>query len=335
VLRRAFLVASSVLALGAPHAAASITLSSTTLVAQRGLTSSLTAIVSVPAVGHNVGNVHIDAAAPPAQSSWIEIDGATGPVSPPVDVPFTITVSVPQNAPDGVYPFPLVARADGADVGDVTLVVEVGAGALQLGFTPPTFEASWKESRLLGGLAIRGTTPVAGGLTIQIRPKGGKLFRSRVYPVAPGHFTRVVHLQPNVQPGSYQVWAALVLTGATATGQKSLARSWFVRLQPPAQGYVDHAWISGLQHGPASLEFPSGARSLFAAFHFSFLPKAGAPITTTWYPPSGGPTASVAKPRASFVQGYVVNSTPLAAGRWRCVLRVGGVLVSETSVRVG
>jgi hypothetical protein len=316
-----------------PSARADIALSSPKIDAERGLAMSLTATVSVPALGHDVGTVEIDATATaPANVSWLSIAGATGPVTPPVDVPFTITVTVPAGAAGRQYAFSLGARADGADIGNATLVVEVGAGLLNPAVSQPSFVARWKESRLIGGLRVRGASPAAGRLTIQISPKGGKLLRRQVYQIAPGSFSRLVNLPGSVPPGRYTVSAALALNPAPPIGPASFARSWTVDLAPPPEGYVDKAWISGLPQGPAALSFATGTRVLYASFHFAYRPRTGA-VTTTWYQPDGTPTRAVAKPRAQLVQGSV-QSTPLASGRWRCVVRVDGVAVGETSVRI-
>jgi hypothetical protein len=192
--------------------------------------------------------------------------------------------------------------------------------------------ARWKESRLIGGVKVAGASPAAGSLTIRISPKGGKLLRRQVYPITPGSFSRVVNLPGSVPPGMYTVSAALALTPAPPVGPASFTRSWIIDLAPPPEGYVDKAWISGLSRGPAALSFAAGTRVLYASFHFAYRPRAGA-VTTTWYQPDGTPTRAVAKPRAQLVQGYV-EDTPLASGRWRCVIRVNGVAVSETSVRI-
>jgi hypothetical protein len=323
----------TLLVVSAPSAHADIALSSPEIGADPGLATSLTATVSVPAVGHDVGTVEIDATATaPASVSWLGIAGTTGPVTPPVDVPFTVTVTVPAGAAGGQYAFSLGARADGADIGNATLVVEVGAGQLKLVVSQPNFVARWKESRLIGGVRVTGASPAAGSLTIRISPKGGKLLRRQVYPITPESFSRVVNLPGSVPPGMYTVSAALALNPAPLVGPASFARSWTIDLAPPPEGYVDKAWISGLLSGPAALTFPTGTRVLFASFHFAYRPRAGA-VTTTWYLPDGTPTRAVAKPRAQLVQGSV-QSTPLASGRWRCVVRVDGVAVAETSARI-
>jgi hypothetical protein len=294
---------------------------------------SLTATVSVPAGGHDVGTVDIDpSATTPATVSWLSIAGTAGPVTPPVDVPFTITVTVPAGTAGGQYSFSLGARADGADIGNATLVVEVGAGLRKLVVSPPSFVATWRESRLIGGVRVKGASPAAGSLTIQISPKGGKLLRRQVYPITPGSFNRLVTLPGSAPPGSYTVSAALLLNPAPPVGPASFARSWAIDLAPPPEGYVDKAWISGLSRGPAASSFAKGTRVLYASFHFAHRPRAGA-VTTTWYLPDGTPTRAVAKTRAQLVQGSV-ESAALASGHWRCVVRVDGVAVAETSARI-
>ena len=105
-----------------------------------------------------------------------------------------------------------------------------------------------------------------------------------------------------------------------------------IDLAPPPEGYVDKAWMSGLSRGSGASRFPTGTHVLFASFHFAYRPRAGA-VTMTWYPPNGTPSRAVAKPRATFVQGSA-QSAALASGLWRCVVRVDGVAVAETSARV-
>jgi FlgD Ig-like domain len=106
-------------------------------------------------------------------------------------------------------------------------------------------------------------------------------------------------------------------------------------ISPATRGHVDKSWISVLAHGTASRTFPHGTKALYASFHFGRLPTRGGRLTTTWYEPDGSATPTVSKGRTTLVRAFVKSASALPMGRWRCVLRINGVEVSETSVRVG
>jgi uncharacterized repeat protein (TIGR01451 family) len=78
----------------------------------------------------SVSDVHLEVASvtpSPADASWISFDPTvSGPVTPPADLNFTLTATVPPGTPAGTYAFDIVARADGADIGHQSLTVVVG-----------------------------------------------------------------------------------------------------------------------------------------------------------------------------------------------------------------
>ncbi len=78
----------------------------------------------------SVSDVHLEVASAtpsPGEASWISFDpAASGPVTPPTDLTFTLTATVPPGTPAGTYAFDIVARADGADIGHQALTVIVG-----------------------------------------------------------------------------------------------------------------------------------------------------------------------------------------------------------------
>jgi hypothetical protein len=90
-------------------------------------------------------------------------------------------------------------------------------------------------------------------------------------------------------------------------------------------------------NGPAALRLRGARRAVYATFVFASLPRRG-PITISWVPPGGKETPGADKPRERTVTGGAVMRAAgahLARGRWRARLRVHGVLVAETAVRIG
>jgi hypothetical protein len=123
--------------------------------------------------------------------------------------------------------------------------------------------------------------------------------------------------------------------GNTSTLTQSLSYIGPAPKQPAsARGRIDKAWVSRSAGGHAAHVLAHGTRTLYASFHFARLPASGT-ITTVWYEPNGKATRAVPKRRTSTVRAFVKSTGALPRGLWRCVLRVNGVDLRDTSVRVG
>lgn len=76
-----------------------------------------------------VSNVHLEVASAtpaPAAASWVSFSPtAVGPVTPPLDELFTVTINVPAATAPGTYTFDIAGLADGADIGHKSVVVFV------------------------------------------------------------------------------------------------------------------------------------------------------------------------------------------------------------------
>ena len=85
----------------------------------------------INAATSTVSNVHLEVASfspEPAAASWISFNPTSvGPVTPPLDLAFTITITVPAGTPPGTYNFDIVGLADGADIGHEALMIFVPA----------------------------------------------------------------------------------------------------------------------------------------------------------------------------------------------------------------
>jgi len=98
-----------------------------------GGTNLATQIVNlINAATATVSDVHLEVASAspaPAAASWISFTPTSvGPVTPPLNQAFTITINVPAGTPPGTYNFDIVGLADGADIGHEPLVVFVPGG---------------------------------------------------------------------------------------------------------------------------------------------------------------------------------------------------------------
>jgi uncharacterized repeat protein (TIGR01451 family) len=90
------------------------------------IATQLVDLIAAASASVSVVDMTVAAAPPGADASWISFAPAsTGPVDTPASVPFTVTATVPPGTPAGDYPFDLEGRADGGDVGHMTLTVTV------------------------------------------------------------------------------------------------------------------------------------------------------------------------------------------------------------------
>ncbi len=330
MLKRTLALTTLGLASMAPGANAdSVRLVSDTLVAQAGVPATLSGTVVLDTPRPVVNALVITGyAGMPASPSWITVDVPQGPFTPRTEVPFTAVVSLPAKTRDGRFAFGVVAEADGAPAGRAEFVVEVGVGARPLVMRKPALTANSMPRSLVASLEVSGFSPMPGQLFVNARGPTTR-FGRRKYKISVGEFSRTILLP--FQPGEYSVFVLLRSSGSVLG---SLSRSFQLHLAPPPEGYVDDAWISGKALGRAATHFRRGTVALYATFHYKYLPQRG-PITTTWYLPDGSPTRAVVKHRAQFVRGFVKATGSLNPGRWRCVLRVGGVVVGERDVYIG
>jgi hypothetical protein len=331
--KRTLVLAALGLALLAPGARAdSVALSSDTLVAKAGVPAAISGMVTLDTPRPVVNTLVVNGGgAIPVNPSWITVSSPPGPFYPPVQIPFTATVMLPVGTRDGRFAFGVSAEVDGVLAGWADFTVEVGGGVHEAVLEPPKFISSWDGNRFLGSLRLTGFVPVAGELRVGIRHRGAaKRILIHVETVPTGRFSRAIRLQRYFKPGDYFVTQSFRGSSAATV---NLAKSFWVALAPPPEGYVVRVGISGSVLGDRSSVFPRGTKALYASFRFTYLPRGGV-ITTTWYQPSGSPTRWVAKRRARLVRAFVRSATALAPGRWRCVLRVGAVPIAQSTVSI-
>lgn len=302
---------------------------------------SVTATVGIPDNGGvDVAQVRVAVVGVPtgAAESWISSSPSPpDPVTPPVDVPFTLTVSVPPGTPGGTYPFQLAGVADGAEVGRASLDVAVpgaaGCTGPELTVDRATFRPRWRQSRLGGTLLLDGRICQATTLSVTLTRRGARPSRPIAANVARlGLRARVTGLPAGLLPGSYTVQVE-----GTGAGLGTVERSVASTLPPPPEGVVRSAFASGIRNGPRAVTLPGRRPIIYATFRFAALPARGQRVTTTWVSPSGDATRPVLRNRTATIEAFVqaVPGRSLATGRWRCVLRAGGRTVRVLSVSVG
>jgi Divergent InlB B-repeat domain len=200
------------------------------------------------------------------------------------------------------------------------------------------FRGVWRRSLYNGSLVLRGAATAEAQLTARISSES-PAFRSLQaraidqtfqFSVPAGPFERLFRLPATgFFPGRYTV----TLTG-TSGGAPILGRATTARMEPPAEGIVSRAWVTAGSARPVT-RARRGTKRLVAHFVYLTKPFRGSKVTVSWFLGSR-PLGTVRKIRWKPIVTTDVQSTAgLPSGRYRCVLRARGLIVSEVSVRVG
>ena len=204
----------------------------------------------------------------------------------------------------------------------------------RLAVTTVRVRATWARSRVTGTVRVRGTAERAGRVEVALLTGGGSRARvvaRRRVALPAGAFAATVPLPRALVPGRLTVRLREVgaVTGPALT--EATARAV---LPAPREGVVRQAFVSAIQNGPAVGRLRAGRR-LFATFRFAALPKAGLPLDAAWTRDGRPAGIAVRKPRARSVVAFIgAPGGRLPAGRYRCTLRAGRVVVAVASVRV-
>jgi hypothetical protein len=204
----------------------------------------------------------------------------------------------------------------------------------RLAVTAVRVRATWARSRVRGTVRVRGTAERAGRVEVALLTspgRGARLVARRRVGLPAGAFAATVPLPRSLLPGRLTV--RLREVGA-ATGPPLTEATGRAVLRAPREGVVRRAFVSAIQNGPAVGRLRAGRR-LFATFRFAALPKAGLPIGAAWTRDGRPAGIPVRKPRARDVVAFIgAPGGRLPAGRYRCTLRAGRVVVAVASVRV-
>jgi hypothetical protein len=187
--------------------------------------------------------------------------------------------------------------------------------------------ASYKQSRLVGTIVLHGTSPAKTTLTFSVRKRGAKRStRLGTHAVNVGRWSAALPLPHTLLPGAYDV----IVSGKGVTGTQGS-----FSIAAPKEGIVARAYASGPKRGPAATTLVKTSE-LWAHFSFGTLPKRKQTITTQWILPNGSKLSPNTRPRTSLVEAQVkdLSGKNLPAGRWRCVIRAGGIVVKTLSVRL-
>ena len=191
----------------------------------------------------------------------------------------------------------------------------------------PKLKASYRASRLVGTIALSGTSPINTTLKIALRRHGAKTnASSSSFAAKAGKWTRTLKLPAGLLPGKYDV---TVSGKGVASSQTSFA------IAAPKAGIVKRSYATGPKHGPATTAL-GHTSELWAHFTFASLPKKGQTVTTQWILPNGSKLGANTRPRTSLVEAQVkdLSGKTLPVGRWRCVIRAGGTVVATLNVRL-
>ena len=267
----------------------------------------------------------VDAWSPLAagQPAWSFGDGASGTgasVSHAFAAPGTYTVTV--GASDGL----------GNVAAPVTRQIVISNPPVpplpQTTVTKPTSKIIWKAGKLSNSsITVHGTVGGPASLTITVIAHATRKTVARsIFAATAGAWSRTIKLPSTLAPGAYDV---------TVGGPVVLSSQTSFTLPAPVTGIVKRTYATGPRRGPAVTTL-AHTSELWAHFQFSFVPKKGQKITTQWILPNGRKLAANTRPRTGLVEAQVkdLSGKALAAGRWRCVVTVGKVVLATLNVRV-
>jgi hypothetical protein len=189
-------------------------------------------------------------------------------------------------------------------------------------------EGRYRQSDYVGRLVVETDFPSARELHLQIEGGTDRVSRMRFrFSVPAGEARRELRVSRRFTPGEYGV------TNLSPT-LFTVAR---LKINSPPEGVVLRARARLSEFGPIVTRVRRPARQLWAEFEFvgGAFPRPGRRLTVTWFAPGGRAIPALRKRRDEFVVTFVRSPTPLARGRWRCLLRAGGVPVEQLTVRVG
>lgn len=208
------------------------------------------------------------------------------------------------------------------------------------------------ESRFVGGsLVVRGR--LEDGATILARLRTGLVehWRYILSGLEPAGAFELTHSVPkDLQPGSYTLevraqnssWTHEPAAGNCARAGGPETTGWDcyalpLTVQPPPEGYVDHAYASRSRSGPPVRRVPASTKQVWVRFEFLpySLPLSGSRLSVTWQLPRGRQIAGpVLRTRSFAVKSFLRSTRPLVKGSWHVVLRAGGVVAKRVRFEV-
>ena len=195
------------------------------------------------------------------------------------------------------------------------------------------FEVRWAESLFKGALVIQGRVPKADELSIRLARKSrapssasaalvpAKTIKIKVR----GTFKKKVKLPADLLPGQYSV---------KITSKSGLKQSGAINLAAPPEGVVAKAFASAAENGTAATKLTGDQRELWVRFAFAAFPKAGLPLTISWFLNGQLVAPPVQKSSGPTVASFIRASATLPKGTWQAVLQAGDRIVKTVSVQL-
>ena len=154
--------------------------------------------------------------------------------------------------------------------------------------------------------------------------------------VAAGRFTQAPKLLPGLLPRGAMLFPGAFVVSLTGTSSRASLPLQLrtLTLAGPPEGVVKNAFASASEMAPPAASLPAKTAQAWAHFKFASQPKAGLPLTVTWYWPDGRILGTVPKPNVPEVWSFLREDGGIASGAWRAELRAGGVVVKELIVRI-
>jgi hypothetical protein len=210
------------------------------------------------------------------------------------------------------------------------------ASTVAAAMRPPRARVRWQSSVGHGSLAVTARVASTARVRLELRrPAGGPLLTHRLnvrgtfrqsLDVGPGKLTRGAR----IFPGGFVV--SLI---GSAGGRKVPLQVQTLTLPAPREGFVRSSYVTTRQGGRRLLRLPRQSREAWAYFVFHTQPRAGQPLSVSWYTPQGRLLGTVQKTNRPEIFSFVRSSAPLARGMWRAELRAGGRIVKRLRVRIG
>ncbi|HEY1480894.1 MAG TPA: PKD domain-containing protein [Gaiellales bacterium] len=257
----------------------------------------------------------------PGQPSWSFGDtnlGAGGSVTHVYGAPGTYTVTVGASDAVGNISAPVAKQ--------IVITSPPVPPLAPTTVAKPKLKAVWKSNKLVGTITLTGTVGVATTLTAAVQLHGAKKVSVTVRFAATGTWSHALKLPSGLVPGRYDV---------TVSGKGAQTATTSFTLVAPKSGIVKRSYATGPRRGPA-VSTLGKSDELWAHFSFGTLPKKGQKITTQWILPNGHKLAANTRPRTALVEAQVkdLSGKNLPAGRWRCIIRVGGTTLVTLNVRL-
>jgi cell division septation protein DedD len=192
------------------------------------------------------------------------------------------------------------------------------------------FSVSWSASVGSGKLLVHGRIAKSAQVEVQLRRSGGSKLVTEHLSLPAGPFSLTLKLDSGLQllPGGF------VITIDGKSGNLSVPpQVKTLSLVSPPEGVVDRAFASSSAGGHPSATLRH-VKEAFVHFEFQSQPRAGKPLTVSWFQPNGKLLGTAAKSPGTDVTSSIKSGSNLPVGAWHVDLRSGSTLVKRVTIQI-